>query len=143
MLRRAKKLLQQISTLPDFDTLHSWLLTELKKAPLKADDLELSIALLASHYINNPDDFQTEIEKLSEWCAQALSSTSGKKIVKGWTSFRIPERLDYENLVTLVPLKQDKLERAIAPDAHLRMRDGFVLTDPRMTPREVLAAAAP
>jgi NADPH-dependent glutamate synthase beta subunit-like oxidoreductase/NAD(P)H-flavin reductase len=137
VLRRAKKLLLQADTLPSFDTLQTWLSEQLKKAPLKAEDLELTIALLGNHYLNDAENFTPEIDKLTEWCVQAMSTAQGKALVSGWTSFRIPERLDYTNLVPTIPLKEDKLERTIAPEAQLRMRDGFVLTDPRMTPREV------
>ncbi len=137
VLRRAKKLSLQADTLPDFNTLNAWLEKQLATAPLTASDPELAIALLADHYINAADQFKHEIDKLTEWCVQALVSPTGKAFVTGWTSFRLPERLDYQNLVPTVPLPQDKLERTIAPDAQLRLREGFVLTDPRMTPREV------
>ena len=54
VLRRAKKELSKASALPSFTILNEWLITELKKAPLKAADQELSIALLATHYLATP-----------------------------------------------------------------------------------------
>jgi NADPH-dependent glutamate synthase beta subunit-like oxidoreductase/NAD(P)H-flavin reductase len=137
VLRRAKKLSLQTDTLPDFAALNAWLDKQLLSAPLQADDLELAIALLADHYINAAEQFKDEIDRLTQWCAQALVSPEGKAYVAGWTSFRLPERLDYQNLVPTVPLPQDKLERSTAPEAHTRLRDGFVLSDPRMSAREV------
>jgi NADPH-dependent glutamate synthase beta subunit-like oxidoreductase/NAD(P)H-flavin reductase len=137
VLRRAKKLLSQAAALPEFASLNDWLQQELKNAPLKADDLELSIALLGSQYINDPDKYAPSIDKLTEWCTQAMATPEGQAVVAGWTSFRIPERLDYQNLVPTITLAHDKEARLTAPDAHFRMRDGFVLTDTRMTPREV------
>jgi NADPH-dependent glutamate synthase beta subunit-like oxidoreductase/NAD(P)H-flavin reductase len=137
VLRRAKKLLIKADTLPSFETLDNWLQNELKQAPLKADDLELSISLLGDHYTTEPEKFEKEIEQLTQWCVQAQVSLAGKLQVAGWTSFRIPERLDYENLVPTIPVADDKNERTVTHDANLRLRDGFVLTDPRMTAREV------
>jgi NADPH-dependent glutamate synthase beta subunit-like oxidoreductase/NAD(P)H-flavin reductase len=136
VLRRAKKHLLQADTLPSFHELDAWLQLELKSAPLQANDKELAIALLANHYTNAPDQFTLEIEKLTHWCVQAIASPAGKAAVLGWTSFRIPERLEYDNLVPTIPVEQNRIERLTLPDAQLRLRDGFKLTDPRMTQRE-------
>lgn len=137
VLRRAKKELNRASTFPSFTELNSWLEAELKTAPLKAKDKELSVALLGVRYLENPDEFNEQIEKLVQWCAQALSDPEGQQAVLGWPSFRIPERIDYANLVPTVTLANDKCGRKTATDASLRLRDGFQLTDPRMTAREV------
>ncbi len=137
VLRRAKKQLLNTENLPDFATLTRWLNEQLKKSPLQTDDLEMAISLLANQYITTPEQFTDDIEKLTQWCIHALITPEAKAIVKNWTSFRIPERLDYENLVARVPAAHDKLERYTAPETRLRLRDGFKLTDPRMNAREV------
>lgn len=136
ILRRAKKQLLHTENLPDFQTLNHWLNEQLKKSPLQTEDLELAISLLATQYITYPEQFTDDIEKLTQWCIHALTTPEAKEIVKYWTSFRIPERIDYENLVAHIPVMHDKLERFVAPEAKLRLRDGFKLTDPRMTARE-------
>lgn len=136
ILRRAKKQLLQAENYPDFIELDNWLNTELKNTPLRAEDKELAISLLAGQYMNEPDAYTVETEKLTQWCVQAMISEEGKKLVQGWTSFRIPERLDYANLVPTITIPDDKLERQTVPAAHYRLRDGFKLTDPRMTARE-------
>lgn len=136
VLRRAKKLLHNIESSPSFDELNTWLTQELKQAPVQASDKELSIALLANHYLSEPDKFNDDIEKLTQWCARALTSPEGQHVIKGWTSFRLPERTDYQNLVPTHALN-DKLGRLAYADSHLRLRDGFKLTDPRMSAREV------
>jgi NADPH-dependent glutamate synthase beta subunit-like oxidoreductase/NAD(P)H-flavin reductase len=51
-----------------------------------------------------------------------------------WTSFRLPQPIVFDKLVPTEAL-DDK--RVGGPHHHLRRRDGFHLTDPRMTPREV------
>ncbi len=136
VLRRAKKQLLHTENLPDFQTLTHWLKEQLKQFPLKTEDLELAISLLATHYIAQPEQFTDEIEKLTQWCIHGLLTPEAKAVVKHWTSFRIPERLDYENLVAHTPVLHDKLERFAAPESRLRLRDGFKLTDPRMSARE-------
>ena len=137
VLRRAKKLVSQAAMLPDFATLNIWLESELKSATLKADDLELTTALLASQFLNDPEKYKTEIDKLTEWCVQALASPEGKATVTNWTSFKIPERVEYDNLVPIIPVPHDKLDRTETAQTNLRLRDGFALTDPRMTAREI------
>lgn len=52
----------------------------------------------------------------------------------GWTSFRLPRPLVFDNLVATE--RHDEL-RVAGPSHDLRRRDAFHLTDPRMTPREI------
>ncbi len=75
------------------------------------------------------------IEALKTWCAGRLHDPA----YRGWVTFRFPETLDYNNLVPLQRPRQDLPEAAIGPDARLRHRDGFKLTDRRMNGREVLS----
>lgn len=133
VLRRAKK---NKLTENNFNESDTWLKTELKKAPLKSDDLELAISLLAAQYIAEPEKFADQIEKLTTWCTYALYSEEGRAVVKNWTSFKIPERIDHFNLVPHEKKQHDKIERISAIPDKLRLRDGFKLTDPRMSMRE-------
>jgi len=59
------------------------------------------------------------VDMLVEWTA----SEWRKGRFAHWTSFRLPKPTVYEHLV--------------GEPAHFRRRDGFKLTDPRMTPREI------
>lgn len=137
VLRRAKKEVNRANTFPSFIELDEWLLGELRKAALKSDDKELSIALLGTQYLTNPESYAQEIEMLVKWCTQALATPEGQAIVSTWTSFHIPERLDYQNLVPTVPVENDTKGRLEAPESTLHLRDGFKLTDPRMNARQV------
>jgi NADPH-dependent glutamate synthase beta subunit-like oxidoreductase/NAD(P)H-flavin reductase len=137
VLKRAKKNLSQAASLPDFAEIDKWLQTQLQQAAIKTADKEMAIALLANQYIHATEEYTEQIEKLTVWCVQAMVSEAGKRVVAGWTSFRIPERLDYANLVPATPVPNDKLDRLTLHDNHLRFRDGFKLTDERMTPREI------
>jgi len=137
VLRRAKKDIAKVGSFPSFAELDTWLATALKTAPLQADDPELAIALLATHYLDQQELHAAEIEKLVQWCTRALTSPEGQQRVVDWTSFALPARLDYANLVATQPLPQDKYDRLTAPPDGWRLRDGFGLTDKRMSAREV------
>lgn len=137
VLRRAKKLQSTLSTLPPYEALHAWLLSALQASSLRTDDNELAVSLLANHYITTPENFAVEIEKLTQWCAHGLGTPAAKAYVKNWVSFKLPERLEYDNLVPTHPLKNDKFGRTALAETDLRQRDGFKLTDPRMSERAV------
>jgi len=137
VLRRAKKQLSNADHLPSFAELDAWLIMELKKFPLQTEDKELAVGLLANQYIANTEQFSREIEKLTAWCIRAINTPDGRQHVSQWISFHIPERIDYTNLVECTPRKHDKLARLEGSDSELSLRDGFKLTDPRMSAREV------
>ncbi|MEO8400193.1 MAG: FAD-dependent oxidoreductase [Gammaproteobacteria bacterium] len=137
ILRRAKRLLTNTESLPTFTELDTWLVTQLKNAPLQTDDTELAIALLGNQYIAEAEKFTAEIDQLTHWCVRALTTPEGQDRIRHWSSFRIPKRIEHNALVECLPLSNDKLNRLAGPDEHLRLRDGFKLTDPRMNAREV------
>jgi NADPH-dependent glutamate synthase beta subunit-like oxidoreductase/NAD(P)H-flavin reductase len=56
-----------------------------------------------------------------------------------WVTLRLPRKLEHTHLVALRRPNPNLPELAIGPDAHLRHRDGFALTDRRMSAREVLS----
>src|SRR3990167_868529 len=137
VLKRAKKEIQKANNLPSFETLDTWLTQELQKAPIQSQQKELAIALLGMHFLNNPETFHNEIEKLVAWCTQALASKEGQKRVKAWTSFQLPERIDHQQLVPTVLHQHDQYQRLTAPASTWRERDGFKLTDPRMNADQI------
>jgi NADPH-dependent glutamate synthase beta subunit-like oxidoreductase/NAD(P)H-flavin reductase len=137
VLKRAKKEVNKASSFSSFGELTTWLQQALTSAPLKADDHELSIALLGQYYLDDPEKHAAEIEKLVQWCTQALASDAGRVYVKSFTSFHLPERLDFANLVPVTPVAHDKCGRTQIAEDDLRLRDGFKLTDERMTAKQV------
>lgn len=136
IIRQAKKNLQKAVDLPSFITLDQWLMSEIIKSPIQTQDKELSVALLGNQYLQTPENFGAEIEKLTQWCIQAILTSEGQAQVSNWTSFHIPERIEHEKLIKFTST-QDKLGRVAAIESTLNLRDGFKLTDPRMTDREV------
>ncbi len=133
VLRRAKKELSRLATFAPYTELNTWLETQLSQSPLQTTDKELAVALLGTHYLDQPETNHTDIEKLVQWCTHVLHNSA----CATWVSFDIPERLDYTNLVPTQPLPHDKYHRLETPDDTLRLRNGFTLTDPRMNAREV------
>lgn len=134
ILRHAKKNLLKANNLAPFAELDQWLVGELQKATLQTDDKELAIALLGNQYLTNTDEYKNEIDNLIAWCVQALSTSEGRQQVVNWSSFRIPERVDHNNLVKYLST-QDTLGRLEGDETTFALRDGFKLTDPRMDER--------
>ena len=75
-----------------------------------------------------------DIEALKRWCASCLHDP----MFRGWVTLHFPETVDYQHLVRVQRPRADLPEAMIGPDQLLRRRDGFVLTDPRWSVREVL-----
>jgi len=80
-------------------------------------------------------DVAATADALKRWCAVRLHDPA----YKSWVVFRFPETLDYFNLVHVQRPRPDLPEAMLGPDSLLRRRDGFKLTDPRWTPREVVS----
>jgi len=72
---------------------------------------------------------------LMQWCAAHLHDPAYRQ----WVSFRFPEPIDHFNLVKVQRPIAALPESMIGPDDRLQRRDGFKLTDPRMSPREVMS----
>lgn len=143
VLREARRRLNKANELPGFCKITDWLEKELvaeklitlpSKEPL---DWELAIGTLGQIYLQKPDNYQDQIEKLINWCVKALTDSQGQKFVEGWVSFKIPAKQDFQNLVPLKEVPADIVGRFEGFPPY-RVRDGFELTDKRMTPRQVL-----
>jgi NADPH-dependent glutamate synthase beta subunit-like oxidoreductase/NAD(P)H-flavin reductase len=74
------------------------------------------------------------IQSLSQWCALHLKDPG----YRNWVSFHFPGAVEHFDLVQVERPRPELPESMTGPDSTLRRRDGFVLTDSRMSPREVL-----
>lgn len=137
VLRRAKKELNRTTDMLSFAELSGWLEQALQDMPLKSSDKELAIALLGTHYLNAPEQYKEEIEKLVAWCTRALTTPEAQALTENWTSFKIPQRTLHQELVTTVAVECRTSPTKGGHEKSFRHRDGFKLTDPRMTAREV------
>jgi len=157
VLRRARRRLSKKEALESFAKLDAWLSEQLSViseqlsgstvplSPLSADsdqnalttDKEHAVALLAKRYLADKNAYADEIEKLTRWCIRALTTPEGKTAVQNWISFRLPQQLNPANLVPLVALPNDAAGRVEGLHNTRCQRDGFKLTDSRMSTRQV------
>jgi NADPH-dependent glutamate synthase beta subunit-like oxidoreductase/NAD(P)H-flavin reductase len=134
--RRARRRLLKKEEFETFAELDGWLTSSLKLAGLDDADRELAIAKYGEHLLKDDKSHAEAIEKLTRWCLRALTVPEGKTAVKDWVSFHLPQGIDNQKLVPIIPIN-DNLGRLAGPPKHLRARDGFKLTDPRMNAREI------
>lgn len=118
VLKFAKRRLKKNEALPSFNLLDQWLKSE--KEIAVSTDMEHAIANYAMTALQNN---QTDIvEKITDWCIHILKQSIAP--YSQWVSFKLPRKLDYQSLV-----KKDHLT--------ILHRDGFSLTDPRMSEKEI------
>ena len=72
------------------------------------------------------------------WTRARLPGEPLAREVSGWTAFHLPGDVDHHHLVETIRPDPALPELREGPLEHRRARDGFGLTDPRMTTREVL-----
>lgn len=84
------------------------------------------------------DRIQQALITCGDWCVQVNSTATRRHQVEGWVSFERPATLDYQNLVQIERPNTDLPETIVGPLEHRRLRDGFKLTDPRMSRKEYL-----
>jgi NADPH-dependent glutamate synthase beta subunit-like oxidoreductase/NAD(P)H-flavin reductase len=106
---------------------------------VSAQDPELAVAragcALLDREKHDKEAVAPELEALKRWCAARIHDPA----YRGWVIFRFPENVEPWNLVSVQRPLQDLPEAMLGPDERLRRRDGFTLTDPRMTRRDVLS----
>ncbi len=76
-----------------------------------------------------------------DWCVARVHDPAGRAQARAWTSYRTPEDVDPHHLVQFEQADPALPELKIGPRGRRRRRDGFKLTDRRMSPREVLDQA--
>ena len=74
------------------------------------------------------------LDLFDRWCFAATQNPQGRHRTRGWSLLRLPHALDFQ---ALVPLRRRKPYEISGHEEHQRRRDGFGLTDPRASPREV------
>lgn len=138
VLRQAKRLMSKADALEDFHTLNLWLNKQLPELST-VKDKELMISTYASELLAHTAEYPDQITRLTHWCVKALTSPEGQSYVKDWVSFKLPKKLDYDHLVPVSKVPGDAFGRLEGPPCDHRQRDGFALTDQRMSERDVLS----
>jgi NADPH-dependent glutamate synthase beta subunit-like oxidoreductase/NAD(P)H-flavin reductase len=80
-----------------------------------------------------------ELELLERWAAVHRFNPAAQPSVASWVAFRHPHTVDFEDLVPLRRPDPELENLTEGHEHHRRRRDGFGLTDARMTRREVAA----
>ncbi|HEY7791653.1 MAG TPA: FAD-dependent oxidoreductase, partial [Vicinamibacterales bacterium] len=111
-----------------------------------AADRELAIARAGSALLEREAALKTapeadraavarDIDALKRWCAAHLNDP----VCRTWVVFHFPETLHYEHLVEVEHPSPDLPELMTGPEARLRRREGFTLTDERANTRQILS----
>ena len=88
---------------------------------------------------NNPGDFVTQLlELIHHWTYAAQHDPELIEYTSDWTSFKSPQKVDWQNLVPHMTKKYDSYSTWTTPESKRRHRDGFALTDPRYNTKQVL-----
>lgn len=75
------------------------------------------------------------LELFEQWTAAHYYRKTAA--MKDWVCFRVPQPLDYNHLVELDTTNSPVPDTNLGPQEQYRRREGFDLTDPRFSPREV------
>ena len=137
VLRRARKRAAKNEAVETFAELDAWLDEQLNGIGGIADR-ELAVSRFAVGLLTREQENAESIESLTRWCIGALTTAEGKKRVSGWVSFKLPQPMHMEHLVPVSHLRDDLARRCHGPVEKYRHRDGFKLTDRRMSERAVL-----
>jgi NADPH-dependent glutamate synthase beta subunit-like oxidoreductase/NAD(P)H-flavin reductase len=106
-------------------------------------DEELTIALVLDALLarEKAGAAVPEIDLLERWAAVHRFVPAAHAAVAAWVSFHHPEAIDYEELVPLRRPDAKLVNLTKGPQEHRRRRDGFKLTDGRMSRREIASEA--
>ena len=133
--RRARRRLLSEKAAEPFVVLDGWLSEQITGRDLGPGDRELLVARYGISLLADAEVAADAIERLTLWCIQAIKTPEGRAAVRDWPSFRLPQPLEFARLVPVVP--GPGAVQVQGPIASRRVRDGFGLTDPRMSLRAV------
>jgi NADPH-dependent glutamate synthase beta subunit-like oxidoreductase/NAD(P)H-flavin reductase len=94
-------------------------------------------AIVKREYVESNEAIAREaaaVHALSDLLVDWLAAQWKVGRFDGWTSFRLPKPLNFDHLVETEHIDENSV---VGPHDEYRRRDGFKLTDPRMTPREI------
>jgi NADPH-dependent glutamate synthase beta subunit-like oxidoreductase/NAD(P)H-flavin reductase len=121
-----------------FSELDNWLNAQLGFSGESDDDRELAVARYAASLLEDKDKNEESINRLTQWVIHIRTHGCAPDILDNWVSFKLPELIDYANLVPLESIDSDPAGRCQGNPAEHVSRDGFGLTDGRMNLRQVM-----
>ena len=120
-----------------FSELGEWLSKEIKSNNLAVSTDEQAIATLGLFWLENETEHTESIEKLTRWC-QFASDEENIQAFSEWISFKTPNTVDPAHLVPLESITNVNIEATQGPAVNHRPRDGFALTDQRMSLEQIM-----
>lgn len=102
------------------------------------EDRELAVSRYAAQLLENTDKFDKEIKQLTQWVIYIRNHDAAPEIHHHWVSFKLPDLIDYAQLVPLEEINNDPVGRQQGNPRDFLPRDGFKLTDLRMNQRQVM-----
>ena len=84
------------------------------------------------------NDRKEWIDTALRYAAWATLTAEGRAHHAGGTLFRVPQKVDPQNLVPLTTIERNGVTMQCLPEDHWRARDGFALTDHGMTGQQAL-----
>ena len=94
-------------------------------------------AIVHREYVESPEAIAREaaaVHALGDLLTDWLAAEWKRGRFDDWTSFRLPKPIIFDHLVETERVDSHTV---VGPHDEYRRRDGFKLTDPRMTPREI------
>lgn len=133
VLKKARRLLSKIDELPDFITLDQ----SIKDKVLKSREQfnELTLSRYAVGLLEDEEQHSDSIIELTHWSARVLADKETPSLFDDWVSFDLPAKRQYDDLVHLEPAIDHR--RSLIADQWVQ-REGFELTDQRMSEKQVL-----
>ena len=99
----------------------------------------LTEALFATHATAWEKDGNAEaLDEALRYAAWATLTDAGRAAHKGGTLFRVPHRVDPNNLVPVETIERDGVTMLRLPEHEWRHREGFALTDHGMDRQQAL-----
>lgn len=131
----AKRRLKKVNGMPSVEACNQWLQGQLDERGYPFD--EQAVAKLGVQWMQDEENHHENIERLTEWCVRVL--VDSVEPFSKWVMFKLPQKLNYDALVPSQPVQNDPLGRLQTTPRHARQREGFDLTDPRMSINEVMS----
>ncbi|HEY8850223.1 MAG TPA: pyridine nucleotide-disulfide oxidoreductase, partial [Thermoanaerobaculia bacterium] len=107
------------------------------RGSLRTSDARYSDAIRRREHVDSPEAIAREAAALHELVDLLVEWTAAqwrRGRFDGWTSFRLPKPLVFDSLVKTERIDDNTV---VGDSHHLRRREGFKLTDPRATPRQI------
>ena len=132
--KRARRLWGAVEE--DFGELDAWLDEQLSAHGIDRADRELAVGELSVAWLADKRANKEALDRLARWAVRARETEEGLAATAGWSAFDQPAKVDPDELVSVRPAA-DGPDGAVESPGPFRVRDGFALTDPRASAREV------